>query len=288
MSDAPQLVSLVLTLRPLPVENTERPIPRWWGRAAFALLLRTAAGFDPALAERLHAENALKPLTASSLLGRFNRWMPDPAQTYSLRFTALSADLAAVLTAAVEPGRPLTPGAQVELDFLPFRVEAAALDPAQHPWAAAVSYQELFNRHLLPSQPPDRRVTLHLASPTAFHSEERTQPLPLPELVFGSLVERWNSFAPVALPAELRRYAAECLRISRFNLRSRGVPLKEGGLRIGATGEVTYTTSNYDRYWMSLVNALADFAQFSGVGAGVSLGLGQCRRIRSTAAGPDE
>lgn len=36
---------------------------------------------------------------------------------------------------------------------------------------------------------------------------------------------------------------------------------------------------NHDRYWLSVINLLADFALFAGVGAGTSMGLGQCRRI---------
>jgi CRISPR-associated endoribonuclease Cas6 len=104
-------------------------------------------------------------------------------------------------------------------------------------------------------------------------------PLPLPHLVFGSLLERWNAFAPVAFPPELRRYAEECLALSSYELRSRGVLLKEGGLRMGAVGRARYVTTNFDRYWMSLINLLADFAIFSGAGAGTGMGLGQCRRI---------
>ncbi len=287
MSDAPRLLSLVLTLRPLPIDQADRPMPRWWGRASHALLMKTIAAADPQLADRLHDENGLKPFSASNLLGRFKHWQPDPQQTYALRFTALNERLAGILIEAAAASGPLTVGAQIELDFLRFKVEAAALSPEQHPWACSTTYQDLFSGHLLPSNPPSRRVSLHLAGPTAFHTAGRTQPLPLPELVFGSLLERWNSFAPVAFPEELRRYAAECLHLSRFRLRSLGVPLKEGGLRVGSAGEVTYTTSNYDRYWMSLVNALADFAQFSGVGAGVSFGLGQCRRVVEPSAGQE-
>lgn len=278
MNETPQLLSLVLTLRPLPIENAERPMPRWWGRASYALLMQIIAQSDPQLAERLHSENAVKPFSASNLLGHFKRWQPDPEQTYGLRFTALNVQLAEILIEAVSPNGRLTAGAQIELDFMQFKVEATALSAEQHPWASSTTFQDLFSGHMLPINPPSRRVSLHLASPTGFHSAGRTQPLPLPELVFGSLLERWNSFAPVTFPEELRRYAAECLHISRFHLRSLGIPVKESGLRIGATGEVTYTTSNYDRYWMSLANALVDFAQFSGVGAGVSIGMGQCRR----------
>ncbi len=277
-----ELLSLVLTLRPLnapqpaaPAAETER---HWWGRAAHALLLQTAAAADADLAARLHEANGLRPFTASTLLGKHAFKYPDPAQTYTLRFTALTAELSSLLLQAAQPGGRLAPGAAVELDYQPFQVELAASQPEEHPWAAAATYQQIFSQHMLNSQPP-RRIQLHLASPTAFSSSGRTQPLPLPEFLFGSLLERWNAFAPAAMPGELRRFAAECLNISRYHLRSMAVPLKENGLRIGSVGMVSYTTANYDRYWMSLASALAAFAQFSGVGAGVSMGLGQCRQV---------
>jgi CRISPR-associated endoribonuclease Cas6 len=119
---------------------------------------------------------------------------------------------------------------------------------------------------------------LQFTSPTTFKSQEKHVPVPLPELVFGSLLERWNAFAPIAFPPETRRYAAECLALARYRLSTRPVPMKSGGLRVGAVGEATYTSINYDRYWMSLMGVLAAFALFSGVGAGVSMGLGQCRQ----------
>jgi CRISPR/Cas system endoribonuclease Cas6 (RAMP superfamily) len=53
--------------------------------------------------------------------------------------------------------------------------------------------------------------------------------------------------------------------------------MKRSGLRMGGTGEVTYVSLNYDRYWMSIIQTLALFAQFGGVGAGTTIGLGQCR-----------
>lgn len=275
-----ELLSLVLSLRPLqppqPAAEAER---RWWGRAAHALLLQIAAAADADLAARLHESSELRPFTASTLLGK-RAQSPDPAQRYTLRFTALTAELSALLLQAAQPGGRLAPGAVVELDYQPFQVETAASQPEEQAWAAASSYQQIFGQHMLHPQPP-RRVQLQLASPTAFRSSGRTQPLPLPEFLFGSLLDRWNAFAPTAMPDELRRFSAECLNISRYQLRSVAVPVKESGLRIGAVGTVSYTTQNYDRYWMSLISALAAFAQFSGVGAGVSMGFGQCRLAAS-------
>ena len=96
--------------------------------------------------------------------------------------------------------------------------------------------------------------------------------------MFGSLLERWNAFAPVALPEETRRYAAECLAVSRYDLETRSLPFKEGAVKIGMVGQVMFAATHYDRYWLSLINLLADFALFAGVGAGVTMGMGQCRR----------
>lgn len=286
---APDLLSLVLTLRPSPQSiQPSRPLPRWWGRAAHAFFLRVIGAADPDLASRLHDEEGVRPFTASNLLGSFPHGHLDPDQRYTLRFTALTAEVAAILRQAAHEGM-LMPGATIPLDAASFEVVAVAMDESEHPWAAATSFAELGARHLLPHHRPPRRLTLHLASPTAFHSSERTQPLPLPDLVFGNLLERWNRFAPVALPEAARQYAAECLVISRFNLRSQAVPLKEGGMRIGTVGEITYTTRNYDRYWMGVMSALAALAQFSGVGVAVSVGMGQCRlRAAEGAVNPDE
>ena len=148
---------------------------------------------------------------------------------------------------------------------------------AGSPWAALSDYQTLSAPYLLAKIQAPRRVTLKFTSPTTFKSRGMHVPVPLPGLVFGSLLNRWNAFAPVVFPDEVRRYAEECLAISRYKLQSRSVPMKSSGLRMGGTGEVTYVTLNYDRYWMSIIQTLALFARFSGVGAGTTIGLGQCR-----------
>jgi len=82
----------------------------------------------------------------------------------------------------------------------------------------------------------------------------------------------------VAFPEEAKRYAEECLAMARYELRTRTVPMKDGGKRPGAVGRVAYSSLSYDRYWMGVMEALARFARFAGVGAGVTLGMGQCRK----------
>ncbi len=293
------LLSLVLTLRLAGQPNPLHPFPLWWARAAHALLLNVVRQSNDALAAQLHEENGLRPFTVSTLIGRFTHSNPTPDQLYRLRFTAYQPELSALLWQAASAG-PLAPGSLLELDYIPFRVEAvspaadaqspASPGPAAAPqpeagpaedlsWAAVNTYADLSAPYLLAHIPAPRRLTLRFTSPTTFKSNGMHLPVPLPELVFGSLLEHWNAFAPLTFPPEARRYAAECLAISEYRLSSRPVPVKSGGLRIGAVGEITYSALNYDRYWMSLMAALAEFALFASVGAGAASGLGQARRV---------
>jgi CRISPR-associated endoribonuclease Cas6 len=279
----PEMLSLVLTLRPLADSSVPagRPLPSWWGSSAHALLLSAIDKVDPALAGRLHDGQGLRPFTASNLIGRFPQRRADPAQTYTLRFTALTAEVSGALIIACEPGGVLAPGTRAELDYLPFTVESATFSAQQHPWAGEGTYQALMGEHLLSGTPAPRRIRLRLASPTGFRSAEKQQPFPLPELVFGSLLERWNSFSPLAFPPEALRYAVECLGVSGYRLRTYARQVKEGALRIGCVGEVTYTAVSYDRYWMGILHTLAAYSFFSGVGAATSLGLGQAVKVES-------
>lgn len=277
----PDLLSMTLDLRPLPPPESAPPAPDWWGRAAQALLLDTVRQYDEALSQRLHdPENPTRPFTASTLLGYSPRRGLDSQRTYSLRMTSISQALTALLLKAAESG-PLSSGRYVELDYRPLRIESVQVETH--------STQELSAPYLLAKVSPERRISLELLSPTYFKQSGKYNPIPQPDLVFGSLLDRWNAFAPIAFPAELRRYAAECLAVSFFKISSRVTPFKGSGVRIGAVGEVTYTSTNFDRYWMSLAHTLAEFAYFSGVGAGVASGMGQCRvRVGRGEAGNDD
>lgn len=271
------LISLLLTLRPLNSERSAESLPTWWGRAAHALLLQAIASRSPELAAALHGGSGARPFTASTLMGRMADGRLDRTGVYRLRLTGLTQPVSDALLEAATGAGPLAAGATVDLDFQPFRVEAARWDG--HVWAGRASYAELAAASLMGDAP--RQVELLLVSPTSFKSDGRQVPLPLAELVFGSLVERWNAFAPLAFPAEVKRYARECLAVGRYRLRSRPVPVKGDAFRPGALGQVTYVTLSYDRYWMGVLQTLARFARYSGIGAGTATGQGQARLLEA-------
>ena len=286
-----KLTSLVLTLKP----REAVAAPPHLGRAAHAALLRAVGAASPALAAQLHdappGASGPRPFTCSTLMGKRAEGRLDPNTSYTLRYTALTSELAEVLQSAfgTEDGRRRTvngdppseirnPKSEIELDGHLFDVIGITSEASAHPWAARTTYEELSAPWLLARAEPARHITFQFTSPTTFHSGGRSVPLPQPDLILGSLLERWNAFAPVALPEEARRFAAECMAVSRYELQTRSLPFKEGAVKIGMIGQATLAATRYDRYWLSVMNLLADYALFAGVGAGVTMGMGQCRR----------
>ena len=281
------LAAIVLNLAPA----RSGTLPAAQARASRALFLRLTAGTDPALAERLHAEAQAKPFTCSDLwpgegrkAGRRTRSQSadgrrvdlvavEAGERWTLRYTTLSAELTGLWLERVLPGLPGT----FTFGDLPFTVEGWTTQGDEHAWAGCISYADLSAPYLLSQVQAPTRWSFSFASPTAFRSGGMTVPLPLPDLLFGSLLDRWNAWSPVALPAEARRFAQECVAVSNYRLRSRAVPGKAGRVLRGAVGRCDYTAVNRDRYWCSALSVLAAYAFYSGAGYQTTQGMGVCK-----------
>jgi CRISPR-associated endoribonuclease Cas6 len=250
-------------------------VPLNHGRASHALFLRLVAERDAGLAAELHDASGPKPFTCSNLIGgrrQGNQLALTPSTPLWLRFTGLSAPVSAVLRDIAAH-----PPAEVELDGRPYRLLRATLDPAEHPWAGQDDYTAMLQRHLLAAGPVQRRISLEFASPTTFHSGGKNVPLPLPALVFGSLLERWQAFSPAAISPDLRRYAEEMVALARYQLRTRILPFKDGSLQVGFVGQAVFLALNSDRYWVHALHLLAEYARYAGVGYQTTMGMGQAR-----------
>jgi CRISPR-associated endoribonuclease Cas6 len=272
MSD---LLSLRIALKLAPdQELDQRPIPKWWGEAAHKLAILAIASRDETLARELESSAGLKPFTVSNLRGRFPGGRIDPASLYKIRFTALDKRVASAIESARREGI-LRGGETVELDFIKFQVK---LNEPNVPDEIETSTYQFLTNSLFSPQPPPRALTLEFVSPTMFRQgEKKPMPFPMPEMVFGSLLDHWNasSFVPTTLPEEARKYAKECLQLGRFDLQSRVLKMYGETFR-GFVGRVRFQTTNYDRYWMSIMTMLAQYANYAGVGAKTTMGLGQC------------
>ena len=266
------LTSLVLTLAPAQPVLT----PAHLGRAAYALLLRLIDAHDPALAQEIHDSDGPKPFTCSTVIG--GRRQGKHAREYTpdrpawVRFTGLTTAVSTHLLRLAA-----NPPTAVELDGHIFQVQGATVDENEHPWAGKADYQTLAEPYLLAAIPPSYRLSIQFASPTAFRSKGLIQPVPMANWVFGSLLDRWNSFSPVQLSPEIRRFADNGVVLSQYQLRTRAAPLKENIVHMGCVGKATYAIVNKDKYWASLLNLLQQYTFYSGVGYQTTAGLGQTR-----------
>ena len=252
-------------------------LPYHLGRAVHASILAHVAGIDAALATALHAEEGPKPLTCSDLFGGRSGAegrLVKAGENCALRVTGLTAPVAAALTAALLERQPQ----RWRLHDHDLRVTRIVCDAVMDGWSGRTTYEALAAAQLTRMERPDRQVTLDFYTPTTFKSGGMHVPVPLPDLVFGNLVDRWNSFSPIVLSPEVRRFGEEMVAISRYKLESRSVAFKEGSQRVGGVGRVTYRALGGDRYWLGVMQMLADFAFYSGVGALTTTGFGQARR----------
>lgn len=112
--------------------------------------------------------------------------------------------------------------------------------------------------------------------------------------VFRSLWERWNAFAPEAMRIhELwPSFASECILIDELTaVNTTHWKFAEGtrGAATGFTGAVGFSLiskskikKSWREYWVgssTVLQSLARFAFFSGVGHHTTIGMGQCRPL---------
>jgi CRISPR-associated endoribonuclease Cas6 len=265
------LISVVWEVRP----ERAASLPRWLGYAVYGVVLRRLAERDAARAGEVHEAEGPSGLTCSTLMGPREGEAVDPGRVYRLRVTAYRPELAPLIDP--EEGALWGEGERIELEGVPFRVERVIREG--DPWAGWTTYEELIARYGRTPRAWPREVALQFTSPTAFRDGERWNPLPVPEAVFGHLMEKWNRFAPAVLPEALREMVAARVGVARFDLSSRAVRVKEG-VRIGCVGQVRYRVLGEDRYLQAMVHLLAEFARYAGVGILTGMGMGQARALR--------
>lgn len=245
-------------------------VPGWLGRAVQATFLESLSAVHPQLATHVHDGSGIKPFTASNLIpGRWSGTVTlDPRRTYQLRYTTLNPDLTRITLNALAPAW-LRHG--FTLHDQPVRVEA--VETSTDAYAA-----------LLDRAPRQRSFRMRFTSPTQFKlthplhkSEGIPMPLPLPERVFGSLIDRWSCFSPLPLHPDLREWVRLNVGISDHRIETRTVRASRAGHGdfTGFIGDVTFTLLRREAPFGDQVAALVAFAPFAGVGIRTTNGMGQ-------------
>lgn len=242
--------AVVLRFRGAPVSPTPVQV-----HAAFLMMAQRA---DPALAAALHSPNlGLRPFTLA-VVG-------NPATgRLGLRLAVLDPELFHHFWERwnARGGLPIAVGRR--------RLTPTVIDETG-PWAGRAEWATL-------SQGQDPTpLELVWCTPTVFRQGDVDLPLPVPKLVFGGLLERWNRFSPIPLPLEAQRLE-RLVGLASHKLWSR--TFHDGRSVIpGFVGTSEYrilrTASPDER---RALQALALFAFFAGVGRKTTHGMGLVRK----------
>lgn len=300
------LCSAVFVLRP------DKPLTpkRFLGRAAhkiFLLMLArvgdlTAQPSYRAMATELHDLNAAKPLTVSDLF-------PVDGARLWMRVTGLEPTLCAALMEAVR----VLPNQRFEVDSrkpdedaFDCVVEFAAL--SQHEWAIQTTYPDFVRQHWKPV----RKFDLNFMTPTVIRSVGVYRPFPEPKLIFRLLYERFQKFEGLTLPftPEIERlelfadylvgvadYQLTCLNdmptkrnvvafygnVTLEILRDNDAFQKRAHTRQTRDGDSSLLAAYEEiarqhHQYTCLINTLAAFAFYSGVGSYTAQGMGMVRQ----------
>lgn len=269
MSD---LVATVITLE----AQEAGELDVFQGRALHALFLDLVGRVDARRATALHDSDELKPFTSSNLLGLRsevgNQASVAAGALFRWRVTVCEAELARVWLEQVLPTLP----ERVTVGNLPLAVRKWTADGAEDGLAGVSSYGELTRRYTLAERPWSPWINLHFLSPTAFRSAGVHVPLPIPKLMLGHWLEKWNAFAVLALPAEVRGFAEQEVVVNRYDLRTEPVQFGSATI-IGFVGQCSLSVQHKDPYWRRIPHLLAAYSFWCGTGHRTPYGLGQTR-----------
>ncbi len=254
-------------------------IPQTQGRFAYAAFLSLVEEADPSLAQVLHDAPSNKPFTVSQLRG-----LPQAhdgeirlraGHDCWLRVTLAGDDLFQTFINGFLYGdaRP-----SIRLGDVVFDVLGVLNTPGSHPWAGYTTVEEL-----LQQAQPQSSIALEFAAPVSFSlGDNRVEMMPRPELLFTALHKKWGQWCGQELSPPLSRdWLRENVLVSDWQLHSR--MLRYGAqAQVGSEGRVTFRVFDGEGEGpeaQHLLNVLADFAFYAGVGRKTTQGMGQVRRI---------
>ncbi len=113
-------------------------------------------------------------------------------------------------------------------------------------------------------------------TPTSFKRGAFDYILPEPELIFKSLLKKWNTFSPEKIGWELLEFVKKHVFVSGLWINSYKTEISEKAKILGFRGRV-YLYSNKLSEETKLLKALLKFSEFSGVGRKSTMGFGKTR-----------
>lgn len=301
------LLSCVLKLK----AQTDGRIPLTHGDLVHAALLdlikKNLPEDEAFLSWQLHNFERSKPFTVSQLFGNRNmenyQIIVQADQNYQLRVTSLDNTLSECLFRIKEKTAN-----HLKIGGVIFDIQEVVTERDKHRLAGQTSYHELAKTWSETGIELPQKLVFRFVSPTCFRAGSQNLLFPLPHLVFHSLAEKWQKHAPEPFNHEIQNFQDELkvwqekmkdqgdkikvwelldklVNVSAYKMRTRMLNFREYK-RIGFTGiaEFEVLPSVPDK-WLRILNLLADFSFYAGIGYQTTAGMGQANLLESMSKG---
>jgi CRISPR-associated endoribonuclease Cas6 len=241
--------------------------------------------------DEVHSVEGLKPFSTALLLNERQRRAESirAGEELKVRFTFLDDSIYPLLT------RYFLSTPDLGFDLVRTEVTVARIlstPQSGEEWAGCASFDELYAS----ASETEKQFSFQFATPTFFKRgggptyPDLLVPLPLPDLVFGSLLRNWNQFSPASFVEAnlLKEICLHHLEMTHHRISSQLARLvfqrDDGQYRTttfpGFVGSCAFRLVGLqDSSVVKTLNALADFAFYAGVGAKTTMGFGVARRI---------
>lgn len=270
--------SLILTLIP------QSTIPPGYlkGKHLHALFLNLVSSVDRTLGTHLHDQKTDKAFTLSPLqighpkttdfiLQREHKYPIKAGTLCWWRIALLNDSLFGNLTQLwlnLNPEQPWHLG--------PANLQITSILGTPHadfPWANYATYADIYAQ----ASEEERQINLAFCTPTAFRQMHFDTALPTRDLVFNSLLRKWNQYSGIQFLEDL----IEPIYPSFFDIHTEIVS-DDRSKFIGCVGVMNFRIlGEVEPVKIKQINALADFALYSGVGRKTPMGMGMVRRIKN-------
>ncbi|PSM46010.1 CRISPR-associated endoribonuclease Cas6 [Chroococcidiopsis sp. CCALA 051] len=250
------------------------------GRHLHALFLTLISSVDKTLGNYLHQSNADKAFTLSPLqiqrqhkhhhTLQFGHQKPIPAGTPCWwRISLLDDTLFSKLTPLWLNLNPKHPWHLGSADL--YITSILGTPQSMQPWANACTYTQLYEQ----ASDRDRTLSFTLTTPVSFRQGEYDTILPVKECVFNSLIGRWHKYSGI----EFTNISFDSIYPSSVKIQTEVISNYNSKF-IGCVGEISYRIlGDVEPIVIKQINALADFALYTGVGRKTTMGMGMVRRL---------
>ncbi len=271
--------------------RTDLPLAHAQGKILHGLFYELLQNASAAKGDEVHSTEGLKPFSTALLLDERQRRAEHirAGEELKVRFTFLDDSIYPLLARYFLS----TPDLSLELVRTELTVARILSTPQSgEEWAGCASFADIYAN----ASETEKQFSFQFATPTFFKRgggptyPDLIVPLPLPDLVFGSLLRNWNQFSPSSFVEAnlLKEICSHHLEMTHHRISSQQARLvfqQDGGQYRtttfpGFVGGCSFRLVElHDRSIIKTLNALADFAFFSGVGAKTTMGFGVARRI---------